>query len=473
MLKRILSNRFVRNSAALQIGAGLNSLGGMASLLVLAFLLGSKLQGEYYTAVAMYALLGLLVNIGILQATVNQVAGAVARGLDNKVTEWLAFLMKGYVITGLILPIIGWFALEPIGQLMVKFSGEAFFTGRDGFSPSELAWYLTFTPLLEIPKQMVTAALQGTRRMKFLAQVENGQEIVRVFCVCVGALITFSPLGPILGLMAGSLIGSVIALAIYGMARQDGGYTLPSVREILRAFGPAPLLRGLPLCLRIGVLRNIDSFAFNVFPPLVVRSFASPEWVTYFSVSHRIMSVPLMLMQGISRTALPALSEMRGMKDINMFRTQWLRVTLLGGTLISSGILIGLPLVPYLARRAFPPDYLEPVSLLTKILAVGFVPSAFCLAIDSFFIITGRIRILVAVGLTCMPIYIGSCIFLSDIDPTTGGAWGYTIARIWPLVCFVYIAYYFRKNRGQKWIGEAPPDEQSGEPQLEAKAGAK
>jgi len=450
----MLANRFVRNSAALQIGAALNSAGGLASLLALAFLLGSKLQGEYYTAVAMYAGLGLLVNIGILQGTVTQVAGAVARGLDNKVTEWLAFLTKAYVIMGIALPIIGWFALPPIGRLMVHLSGAAFQTGADGLSPVDLAWFLTFSPLLEVPRQMVTAALQGTRRMKFLAQVENGQEIVRVFCVCLGALVTFSPLGPVLGLMAGSAIGSIISLAIYGMARMDGGYTLPTIRQVMGAFRAAPLLKGLPLCLRIGVLRNIDSFGFNVFPQLVVRSFASPEWVTYFWASHRIMNVPMMLMQGVSRTALPALSELRGMKDMDMFRRQWLKVTLIGGGIISSGILIGLPLIPYLTRWAFPPDYHEPIPLLTKILAVGFVPSAFCVALDSFFIITGRIKALVTVGVIGLPLYVGATILLCRVDPTTGAAWGYSLARIWPLMCFVYIGFYFRQHRGEKLITE-------------------
>ena len=458
MIKRFLANRFVRNSAALQIGAVLNSAGGLTSLLLLAFLLGSKLQGEYYTAVAMYAGLGLLVNIGILQGTVTQVAAAVARGLDTKVTEWLAFLTKAYVIMGIALPIIGWFALPPIGKLMVQLSGQDFETGADGLSPTDLAWLLTFTPLLEVPRQMVTAALQGTRRMKFLAQVENGQEIVRVFCVCVGALITFSPLGPVLGLMAGSAIGSIISLSIYGMARMDGGYTLPTMRQVVSAFSAAPLMKGLPLCLRIGVLRNIDSFAFNVFPQLIVRTFASPEWVTYFWASHRIMNVPMMLMQGISRTALPALSELRGMKDMEMFRRQWLRVTLISGGIISSGILIGLPLIPYLARWAFPADYHEPIPLLTKILAVGFVPSAFCVALDSFFIITGRIKVLILVGVTCLPLYVAVTILLSRIDPTTGAAWGYTFARIWPLLCFVYIAHYFRTHRGEGLVVAQPPE---------------
>ena len=67
LIRRFLANRFVRNSAALQIGALFNSLGGLASILLLAFLLGSKLQGEYYTAVAMYAGLALIVSVGILQ----------------------------------------------------------------------------------------------------------------------------------------------------------------------------------------------------------------------------------------------------------------------------------------------------------------------------------------------------------------------------------------------------------------------
>ena len=468
MIKRLIADRFVRNAAALQVGAAFNSLGGFVSLVVLAYFLGSKLQGEYYTAVAMYAGLGLLVNVGVLQGTVSQLAGATARGLDRKVTEWLAFLVKAYLLLGLALPVIGWFALPQVGRFMVLLSGEEFAVGADGRSPTELAWLLTFTPLLEIPRQMVTAALQGTRRMVDLAQMENGQELVRVFCVCAGALITFSPLGPVIGLMVGSAMGSLIGLAIYARARTDGGYTLPTIRGIGAEFGRVPLAHGLPLCIRIGVLRNIDSFAFNVFPQLVVRAFASSEWVTYFWASVRIMNVPLMLMQGISRTALPALSELRGMKDMEKFRKQWLRVTLYGGGLIGAGILIGLPLIPYITERFFPADYREPIPLLTKILAVGFVPSAFCIAIDTFFIVTGRIKFLVMVGLTGVPIYIVMTIVLCRIDPTTGAAWGYSFARLIPMVCFLYIARYFKRHAEGALPGAgAEAVGQAGEPVVE------
>ena len=264
--------------------------------------------------------------------------------------------MKASLLMGLVLPVIAWFVLPPLGRFIVELSGSSFQTGTDGLSPVDLAWYLSFSPLLEVPKQTVTAALQGTRRMKSLAQLENGQEVVRVFAVALGALITFSPLGPIVGLMVGSTIGSIISLAVYTSARADGGYNLPTLRQIFAARGQAPLLKGLPLCLRIGVLRNIDSFCFNVFPQLVVRAFASPQWVTYFWASHRIMNAPLTLMQGVSRTALPAMSELRGLNDMEMFRRQWLRVTLISGGIISSGILIGLPLIPYFVRWAFPPD---------------------------------------------------------------------------------------------------------------------
>ncbi len=452
----------MRNSAALQIGALFNSLGGLVSILLLAFLLGSKLQGEYYTAVAMYAGLALIVSVGILQGTVTQVAAAVARGLDEKVTAWLAFSMKASLLLGLLLPVIAWFVLPPLGRLIVELSGGSFQTGSDGLSPVDLAWYLSFSPLLEVPKQTVTAALQGTRRMKSLAQLENGQEVVRVYAVSLGALITFSPLGPIVGLMVGSTIGSIISLAIYTSARADDGYNLPTLRQIFAARGRAPLLKGLPLCLRIGVLRNIDSFCFNVFPQLVVRAFASPQWVTYFAASHRIMNAPLTLMQGVSRTALPALSELRGLNDMGMFRRQWLRVTLISGGIISSGILIALPLIPYFARMGFPADYHEPISQLTKILAVGFIPFSFCVAIDSFFIVTNRIKVLMTIGLLGLPIIVGASIVLSLIDPTTGAAWGYTLARLLPLACFVYIAMYFRKHRGER-LQSVTNDKSTGE----------
>ncbi len=437
-----LQNRFLRNAATLQAGAVLNGFGGLATVVLLAHFLGARLQGEYYTAIAMYSGLALLVNIGLVQVTVNQVASAAARGNADKVLEWLGFLAKAYFLCGCLLVVAGLFLLPWVGRLVV---GDEGLLGSDA-DLVRLAQLLTLTPLLELPKQVVMGALQGTRRMVLLAKTENAQEVVRVFSVTAGTLLVFSPLGPVLGMLFASAIGSIVSLELYRRARRDDGYPLPAIREVLRRAPRVNVWVGLPLTLRFGALRNLDTFALEVLPPLLMRTFASAEWVAYFKVANRIMNVPLMFMQGVSRTALPAMSELKGLEDMKRFRQLWTRVTLVGGSIVGGGLLLALPVIPLIVGYFFPQDYGGPVWTLALILAVGFVPSAFCIALDTFFLLVDRLGVLIlitSVGLALIvPLSIQLCIWIPD----TGAAWGFSITKIWALVNFLYVAHYFRRS---------------------------
>jgi O-antigen/teichoic acid export membrane protein len=460
-LVHLSRHRFVRNVASLQVGAALNGVSGLVSSILLAHVLGAADQGEYYTSIAVWAFLTLFANPALVQVTVNQIAGAAARGLLQKTTDWMAFLVKAFVVLGAALPVVAWFVLPWIGSLldvMAKSLGHEV----PGF-PIELAWILTFTQLVELPRQVVGAAFQGTRRMTLLAKTENGQEVVRVFCVVTGAAVTGSPLGAVIGMLAASSVGSVMALDLYRQARASDGYPLPPFGAVLRRAVRLPLRPGLRLCVRMGILRNIDSFSFDILPAIVLRTFAGAEWVAYFKIAYRIMNVPTVLMQGVSRTALPAMSELRGLTDLDRFRRHWLRVTLFAGVIVAAGILLFLPLVPLLTRHFYPRGYSEPIWTLVVIMAVGAVPNSFCLALDSFFIVADRLRVALVLGVTGVVVCTLTLIGLSIAMPETGPAWGYTVQKLWPLLSLAYIAYWFRTHREGGGWGEAHAGDAVGE----------
>ncbi len=449
---RLRHSRFARNAATLQVGALVNGLGGVVSATALAHILGARLQGEYIVAIALYGFLALLVNMGFVQATVNQVAGAVARGKTERVADWLGFLAKSYLLLGLLLPVLGWFALP---WMMSTLDRIGFFaTGATANEPSGtdlagLAWILTFMPLAELLRQLVAAALQGTRRMVLLTRLENSQELVRVVAVISGALLARSPLGPIIGYLCSSAVGSVIAVGFYQRARADDGHPLPSLRSVFERAPRVRLLEGMPLAFRIGVLRNVDALSLEVLPSLALQASAGSEWVTYFNVAKRIMNVPLMLMQGISRTALPAMSELKGARGMSEFRGAWTRITLFGGGLVAGGILACMPFIPFAVRLLYPDSYVEPVWKLALILAVGIVPAAFCIALDTFFIVVDRIGVLILFALSGLTAYCVATYVAVGLDPNTGVAWGFTVAKLWGLLTFGYIVYYFRTHRSQ------------------------
>lgn len=432
---RLLKHKFVKDSATLQLGGLFNAAGNIATSLVLAHVLGAKGQGQYLVAIFLYSLWITVLNLGVIQAAVNQVASHSARGETDKAAGWLAFVAKVYLIGGILLVLSGHLFLPDLGE---RFLGDR----QYGVWASWLAWI----PLIEIPRVVAASAFQGTRRMFDLAQTENGQELVRLFLVILGAVATKSPVGPILGMLGASMFGSLIAVEKYSAARRDDGYPLPSVALVLSKVRLVPLRKGLSLGLRIGVLRQVDALCMNTLPPLMVKAITgSPEMVAYFRIARQVMTLPWVFMQGISRTALPAMSELAGVRNKAGFRRAYLKITFMGGGIVASGIVAAVPFVPFVVGMVAPPDYKEPVTTLAWILAVGHVIASFSLATDSFYIAAGQLRagvIIAAIGFITQPLFA----LFTYWDPRIGPGWGQVAIMCWVLPHYCYIGWYLRSG---------------------------
>ena len=446
---RFIRNKFLKDAATLQVSGSLNQASQLFSSIAIAFLLGAPGQGLFVLAVMLQALFYNLVSVGVVQATVSQVAAASARDLHGKVGDWLAFLVKTYALVSIVLVGLGYFVLPTASEL---------FFARTLGAPAarELgvwAWWLTFWIPIDTPRAVCQVAFQGTRRMLPLGMMDNAHELMRMFLVLLGALITGSAKGAVLGEIASRILTALLAAYMYAAARRDGGPWLPRMADILRRVRGIPLLKGLRLGVRVGVIKNTTTLVVTVLPRLLLGSFASTSWVAYFHIAQRFMGLPLMLMQGVSRTVLPALSERRGLRDLAGFSRLYWRTTLLTGGAVSLLLLAALPFVEPAVQLLMPDDYARPVFVCCAILALGVIPSSFAVAQDPFYILTDRMKqnlILCFVGAL---VTIPANAVLVWVNPTTGPVWGQTLYLSWVLVHFGYIVWYFRRvaPRGDFW----------------------
>lgn len=445
-LRERLRTKFLRDMTTLQVGSLLTSVGNFIGTVALAFLLGPREQGRYYVAIALYSLLWLLMNQGFVGATVSQVAAANARGLAEKGAAWLAYLGKSYLALGLV--------LAPLGFLLLRPAAKLFGAGED---PALWALWLTLTPFLEMPRVVVCAALQGTRRMLPFARIENAHEIARVFLLVAGVLVTGTAAGAILGTLAASGLSSVIAIEMYLLARREDPRGLPAFGTMIRLSRIVPLRAGFALGARLGAVRSIDALAREVLPALLAMKFGSSEWVSYLRIAQRILGLPLILMQGASRTALPMLSELAGLKDLARLRSIYWRASLYSGAFITSGLLLGMLFLPLLLRLFFPTSYHEPVWQLCWILLPGYAIVSFSIANDTFYLVSDTLKagvILSAVGLAvCAAV---QTILASQL-PRTGAAWGLSFTLAVTSMHFAYAAWWFR-NRGPQGGASGGPD---------------
>ncbi|MFT5049092.1 MAG: O-antigen/teichoic acid export membrane protein [Chlamydiales bacterium] len=450
---RWLRNKFVRDAATLQAAGVLSQFSQMASTVLIAFLLGASGQGAYVSAIALQGLVYFLVNMGVRNATVSQLAAAHARDNRDKVAGWLAFLSKAILAFGFVIVPLGYFVIPWLGEVIFGIFSDA---GADyGRRIGFWAWLLCFQPLLELPRTVAGVAFQGTRRMLALSQIEIAQELVRVFLVILGALVTGSPLGAIVGHLAACAVGSVLSIDIYRRALHDGQGYLPGVRDVMRGIPQVPLRRGLRLGLRVGILKNSHSLFINIFPRLIVGGVVGLDWVAYFHIAQRIMQVPLLVMFGVSRVVVPALGELAGLKDIERFKKLFFRVTLVTGGVVATGILLLMPFVEPVTRMLLPEDYAKPVAAFYRILAIGYVILPFGSTHEAFYVATNTLRAWFWISTLGTAILLPLNIYLIKTVPYTGTAWGLSAYLSWVLAHFFYIGYFFRKSRTRAvWEGQ-------------------
>jgi len=431
-----LKSKFFKDMATLQAGSMLTSVGSLCSTILLAFILGAREQGTYFASIALFSLISLLLSSGIGAATVSQVSAAHARGNVAKAAGWLAFQVKASFIVSAGVCIVGYWLYPWIAGLELMGGNE-----RIGV----LAWWITAMPLLDLPRAAAISAFQASRRMLPLAQTENAHEAMRVFLVTIGAVVTGSAEGAIVGMLIASLLSSLLALEMYRLTRKGGESGLPSIAAVLSRLRDVPVREGVPLGFRLGLLRCTDAIGVQIMPILIINAIAGSEVVAYTKTAQRIMSLPVMLTAGVSRTLFPVMYRYAGLKDVIRFKQAFLRATLIGGGLTSVAILLELPFVYSVVGMFWPPKYVEPVALLAPIIALGNVVLSFGLGIDAFHVVAGTTKWPVRINVVAIPITALLTVWLCRNYALTGGAWGISITTSWVLFQYCFLFFVYRR----------------------------
>lgn len=447
MFRRLSGSRFLRDSTTLQIGAMCLSAGNLAGLVALTHVLGARQQGEFYLAIAIYSFLWFLLGLGIYPVAINRVARATAKQDHETAAAWIAYLGKGTAILGVLTLVIAVFVLPPAARAWL---------GAGSSDPARIARHaaiLCTIPLVEVPRVMALAALTGTRRMASLARVENGQEACRVLLVVVGALVVGDARGPVLGMLAASVLGSCLGLEAW--IREAAAGHMPGPMAAWRARRRLPWRAGIRDGVQMGLVRNIDAYGVQILPALILGRFGSPQWVAYLRTAQRFTDVARMLMQGISRTALPVLSELRGVRSRRRLRGVYWRASLLSGLTVGTGMLAGLPFVPWLLELLLPNDYGDPVWRCLIILVPGVLVVGFSVANDTFYLVTGTLRVGIAISLAGLVVNTTVVTLLASSMPTVGVAYGLSFTFLSSLVHVGYAAWWFSRHV-QADVGPAP-----------------
>lgn len=439
---RLRGSRFLRDTAALQGAAVVSGVASLISAFCLAFVLGPDVQGQFYLAVATWSFLWFVVNLGLYNVATSQVAAALARGNSEKAGSWLAWLVKASAVVGAGATLVGVLAFPAFAEF-------AYGSSTVGIAAAVLA----LTPLVELPRVVLNAALQGGRHMSPLARVENGQELSRVFLVVSGAIWTGDAVGAAVGTLAGSAIGSLLSLDAYLRETRRKDSILPSLQVIRRCLREVPTTHGLRLGLRVGLMRNVEAYGVQILPSMVLGVLGDAAWVAYLRLAQRFVGVARLMMSGIARTALSHFSGLVGTKDHAALEPAYWRATLGSGAIMTAVLLASLPIVPQVIAL-FPPAYHDPVWLCYRILVPGVIVVSFSVANDTFYLVTNTLRVAVLLQFIGLAVGLSLIITFSWLWPTYGTAVGLSLSFFWSLAHVTYAGLWFRRRR----LDGAKPD---------------
>lgn len=435
-VRRALGSRFLRESSTLQLGAFLVAGSNFVGAVVMTHVLGALELSLFYLGVSTYSLLWALLNLGLANIVTKRIAAAIRSGAEELIRGWMGVFLRLSLGLALLAFAAGWW-LFPLG------SDLAF--GANGPQVAGLASALVLVPLLDVPRIVCSAALQGERRMSALARVDLGHELCRLVLVVSGALILGSAWGAVFGLLASSVCGSVLALDAYGRERRTEGSALPA---LLAAVGTRTVSarEALREGVQVGLVRNVDSLGVQTLPTIILGSLGDPRWVAYLRIAQRMVSVARVIMQGVNRTALPALSQLAGVRDVAGLRRTYWRASLLSGATITAGLLLTLPLLPFAIPRLFPPDFVDPLWTMVLILTPGLCVVSFSVANDVFYLVTDQMHVAIKLSLLGLVVNTAQVALFAWWLPTIGVAIGLTVTCLWSLVHLAYAWSWFRRH---------------------------
>lgn len=436
-VRSLIGSRFFRESTTLQVASFGSAASNLFGSVVLTHVLGASELGVFYLAVAAFSLLWAFSNLGLPAVTTGEVARALQAGRPDDAARWLGALARLTPMSATVAALLGWFTLAPLCGLVYPGIGHE--VGR-------LAAWMCLLPLIDAPRIVISSALQGARRMASLARIDMGHECIRVALVAVGALVTGDATGPVAGTLLAAVGGGLFALDLYRQERRAGA-PLPSIMTLLRARG-APFARALREGVKVGLVRNVDALGVQILPSLILGVFAHPAWVSYLRIAQRMVALARLVMQGINRTALPALSALAGVKDVRGLRRMYWRASLLSGATISGGILLALPFLPIAIRTLFPEDFHEPVWTIVLILVPGVMVVSFSVANDVFYLVTRQMRIAIVLSLLGLVVNLVQITLFAWWLPTVGVAIGLSVTCLWSLVHVAYAWRWFRTHAG-------------------------
>jgi O-antigen/teichoic acid export membrane protein len=243
-----------------------------------------------------------------------------------------------------------------------------------------------------------------------------------------------------------------LARASYAKARLEPGIELPAPRAWLDAARATPRAEVWSLArtgLLLSINKNFTALMPTVVPRLLLSHFAGSREVGYLNLAQNLMKIPLIGFQGVSRTILPVLGQLRGSGDVARLRRVLVKIMLLSGA-----VMIVLSSTAWIVLHSFIPFFYgeaaRPAVKLLPWLFAAMVIAGFAVGSEGFFVIVKRLHVTVAISLVFATLAIPLGLWWVSVWGAQGAAAFVVFVHGGAAANIVYVFYYFKTTRARR-----------------------
>jgi len=394
--KDLIKISFVQDVGILEIGKFFFIFFGIIGSVVLARLLHPELYGVYGLIFAFVGLVGVFMSWGGNYTSLTLLSEAYAKKDKQEVKNILTYFVK---ITFLAIGIIG-----ILSVFLAPFLTDLLYNNN------QIGYYariILLAGFLTTIYSLLVIILQVTRKIKQLTILESFNKFIYTLLPIIFVLLGFGLTGVVWGHFVSAFIFLVLAIFIYSFLIKKDEF-LPSLSQIFLNFRKIDFKKYFNFGFLIAIDKNLGSL-ISFLPIIFLGIFASVQDVGYFKIAFAYMTIPIMVLNPISRLLTVQLPKSKSY-NLQILKEHFYKTTLYSG-LIS--ILLVVPfifLAPFLIKLFYGVEYIPSIQLVYY-MAILTVFSGFEVGLGPFYRTMNRMKISIVVNI-CHIALMASLIFI-------------------------------------------------------------
>ena len=383
--KNLFKINFVRDAATLEAGKFLSIGLGILSSVIFARILHVGKYGIYGLIFAFTGILNILMNWGSVHASTTLLSSAYSRKDKNEIKNILSYFVG--------LNLIKVFTLGVVFYILAPWLANLFYNNIEiGY----WARIILLVGYMDIVFSMFVVILQVSRRIKKLTLIETFKKFMISILPAGLVVIGLGLFGLILGHFLVAILFLIISFVIYSVYSPRDSL-LPNFIQILKNISLKIIFKYFKFGFAIAVDKNFGNL-ITTLPIVFLGIFASLGDVSYFKIAIAYISIPIMLLEPISRLLNVQLPKSKEYGQ-EILKQHFFKTSIYSGLIVLAILVPLLLLADILVKIFYGQEYLPSVNLIYY-LSIMIIASGFAVGLSSLYRTLNKMKISIILTLT-------------------------------------------------------------------------